>query len=332
MHNNTTNSGIFTISLDFELYWGMRDCVSLNNYSKNLDGVHNAITTLLKLFKEYNIHATWAPVGFLYFPNDKELKQNIPNIRPNYTNANLSPYTYIETRDLTKYHFAPNLLKKISTCKNQELGSHTFSHFYCLEDGQTESEFETDLRCAMDITKKELGIEVKSLIFPRNQHNYLSLLAKYEICYRGTQEHWIYKAVKEKENTLYKRGFKLLDSYINLTGHHTYTLKKVLDTKPYNIAASHFLRSQNNYPDFLQKMQLNRIMKAMDYAAKNCEVYHLWWHPHNFGVNTKSNIDFLETILRHYQHLQQTYKMRSLNMGEISSLISQESSLGHQDL
>jgi hypothetical protein len=30
--------GIFTISLDFELYWGMRDKTTIENYSNNLGG------------------------------------------------------------------------------------------------------------------------------------------------------------------------------------------------------------------------------------------------------------------------------------------------------
>ncbi len=93
--------GSFTISLDFELYWGMRDVVTLNEYRDNLLGVHTAIPKILELFKEYEIHATWGIVGFVKYNNFDEIE--IPEILPKYLKSNLFPYSYIEkmrgTRD-----------------------------------------------------------------------------------------------------------------------------------------------------------------------------------------------------------------------------------------
>ena len=57
--------GVFTISLDFELYWGMIDKKSIYDYKYNLHGVSNAIPKMLRVFCDNNIHATWATVGFL---------------------------------------------------------------------------------------------------------------------------------------------------------------------------------------------------------------------------------------------------------------------------
>ena len=56
------------------------------------------------------------------------------------------------------------------------------------------------------------------------------------------------------------------------------------------------------------------------YCNKNKEIFHLWWHPHNFGVNTNQNIEFLDEILSSFKDMQKQYKMQSLNMGEISNL------------
>ncbi|MCL1475463.1 hypothetical protein, partial [Argonema antarcticum] len=44
-----------------------------------------------------------------------------------------------------------------------------------------------------------------------------------------------------------------------------------------------------------------------------------YWHPHNFGVDLDQNISFLRKILEHYKYLQESYKMESLNMGEIAT-------------
>ena len=59
----------FTISLDFELMWGMYDVLTMQQYSKNILGGRSAIPKILQLFKKYNIHATWACVGLLTFSN-----------------------------------------------------------------------------------------------------------------------------------------------------------------------------------------------------------------------------------------------------------------------
>ena len=61
--------GTLIVSLDFELFWGMLDCSTLEEYGGNVMGGRGAIPRLLKLFETYNIHATWATVGFLFADN-----------------------------------------------------------------------------------------------------------------------------------------------------------------------------------------------------------------------------------------------------------------------
>ena len=65
-----SSHGNFTISLDFELYWGMRDVKTLESCNERIRNVHVIVPKLLELFKRYEIHTTWAIVGFLFL-NDK---------------------------------------------------------------------------------------------------------------------------------------------------------------------------------------------------------------------------------------------------------------------
>ena len=58
----------------------------------------------------------------------------------------------------------------------------------------------------------------------------------------------------------------------------------------------------------------------MTHAAKNREMIHLWWHPHNFGKNITENFLFLNEIIDHYQFLNKKYGMESMNMREIASI------------
>jgi hypothetical protein len=60
----------------------------------------------------------------------------------------------------------------------------------------------------------------------------------------------------------------------------------------------------------------------MTYAAKNQLIYHLWWHPHNFGVDQSENFSMLEEILQHYSFLNEKYAYQSYSMSEISELVT----------
>jgi len=71
----------------------------------------------------------------------------------------------------------------------------------------------------------------------------------------------------------------------------------------------------------LESLKIRRIKKAMTYAAKNNLIYHLWWHPHNFGRNTEENLKNLKSILDHYKYLNDKYNFESLSMEEITGKI-----------
>ena len=317
-------TSVLCISLDFELYWGVRDKRSIDEYETNIRGVHEIIPDLLKVFQDYKIHATWAPVGFLYFNNLNELKNHLPVLKPEYDLEHLSPYLYINNnaRIDKELHFAPQLLSMINQQTGQEIGTHTFSHFYCKESGQTLDQFRADIDAAMMVAKANSHI-VSSLVFPRNQWNseYLSMIREMNIlCFRGNQSAWIYKAINDKKQTKLKRSLRLLDSYFNLSGANSFNLPAIDSNLPLNIPASSYLRPFSPALSHFEGMKINRIMKAMSYAAKHREVYHLWWHPHNFGVNKCENIDMLRRILDHHVSLRSRYNMLSMNMGELAHL------------
>jgi len=317
-----TNSGIFTISLDFELYWGMRDVVSVEGYADNLQGTPDAIEKMLELFKEYDIHTTWATLGYLFCKDVEEVKKYSPNLLPSYKNDEINLYSYMKQNTLeTSYHFAPKCIDLIASYPHQEIATHTFAHYYCLEDGQNKKEFLSDLAASIKIALYK-NIKLTSLVFPRNQYNedYLEMIQQLGITsYRGNEKGWIYEAKSEKEKkTPIKRLLRIIDSYINISGYHTYTLPNISKQTPYNIPASRFLRPYSAKLSFLDSLRLKRVTDAMTYAAKNGELFHLWWHPHNFGVDTDVNLAFLTKILKHFKMLNSVYEMRSLTMEEIS--------------
>lgn len=316
--------GVFTISLDFELYWGVRDNRTLSSYRENLLRVHDVVPQLLALFQHYDIHCTWATVGFLFFDSADALKRSLPARRPAYVNEALDPYRVLDsigpTADDDPFHFAPRLITAIQATPFQEVGTHTFSHYYCLEPGQTVEAFRDDLKAAIDVAARS-GIQLASLVFPRNQFNdrYLDVLADVGLtAYRGNARSWLYAARSQAAETRLRRAFRLLDNYLRLSGFQVHRWTDLKDGRPVNVPASRFLRPYHPRLAALDPLRLRRIRDELTYAARQGGLYHLWWHPHNFGRYTKENFDFLRRILDHYTALRRDHGMVSLNMGELA--------------
>lgn len=322
-----SNQGAIIISLDFELNWGVHDVISLEQYKENLLGVREAIPQMLELFQRFDIHATWATVGMLYFESKIELLNYLPPLQPSYTNSNFSPYRKLdfvgEDEQQDPFHYGRSLIKKIEKNPTQEIATHTFSHYYCLEKGQNIEEFESDLIAAIDVANAN-GHAIKSLVFPRNQTNrdYLQVCKEHSIqSFRGNEDSWVYRPSRFHSEGILKRMIRLLDSYINIFGHHTYPINKV-DTEPIvNLPSSRFLRPYSTRLKIFESLRLRRIKKSITNAAQKGEVFHLWWHPHNFGKNIEENIQFLTEILELVSKLRDEYGFDSLSMGEASALV-----------
>ena len=103
---------------------------------------------------------------------------------------------------------------------------------------------------------------------------------------------------------------------------HYYPLKDLMNQSfPVNIPQSRFVRPYSKKFRFVEPMKLRRIISEMTAAAKNKALYHLWWHPHNFGHYPKESLKGLEKILDHYVFCNDQYHMKSLSMGEVADLV-----------
>ncbi|MGI6144496.1 MAG: polysaccharide deacetylase family protein [Peptococcia bacterium] len=319
--------GYFIVSLDLELMWGMKDKKTIATYGDNVLGARKAIPQILKIFSEKGIHATWAIVGLLFSAKKSDTMEMLPARIPVYHQPKLSSYNYLEQlgddEDTDQYHYGDSLIRLISRYKHQEIASHTFSHYYCLEKGQTKEDFASDILAAKKAAER-YNVEIKSLVLPRNQINkkYLDVLIENKIfAYRGTEENWLYQATKSNDPNFIRRLFKLLDTYFNLSGYHCYTLEEAaVRPKLLNLRSSRFLRPYIKTFSLCEKLKIQRIKAQMKHAAKHHLLFHLWWHPHNFGLNTEKNMENLQEILDYYLYLHQKYGFQSANMAEIAEI------------
>ena len=317
--------GALVVSLDFELRWGVFDRYPSDGgtYRRNLLGARAAIPQMLDLFEEFGIAATWATVGFLFATSRQELDDLAPPTRPAYQKPNLSPYreTIGHSEADDPLHFAPSLIEAIRRRPRQEIGSHTFSHYYCLEEGQTRTAFEADLASAVAIAHRR-GMRLRSIVLPRNQFNraYADVLTGVGFtCYRGNEEGWMYRAdAGDASKQVTRRAARLLDAYLNLTGSNLTHWKEVRQPNGlYNVRSSRFLRPYSPRLRHLDPLRLRRITQGIRAAATTRAIFHLWWHPHNVGTSVDENLAFLRRALETFADCRTRYGMRSLSMAEV---------------
>ena len=318
--------GTFALSLDFELHWGcFETMLEMNEQAKRyFSNTRAVIPKMLKAFAEGEVHVTWAAVGMLYRKNREEWENGHPFILPSFTNAAVSAYEWIKQNgfsgDEDPYHFAPDLIDLIKQTPFQEIGTHTYAHYFCLEPGQTKDQFREDLRVACKLAA-ERGIEIRSLVFPRNQFNkeYLSVCNEVGITsVRSSPDIWYWAPATG--SSFMKKLFRAGDAYLRFQPIKMVYLEDI-DTSqlPLQLPASRLYRPWIPNEPLKNKMKMRRIKNEMTEAAQKGAYYHLWWHPHNFGNQPEACMNELHELIEHYRLLHKKYGFESLSMQEITN-------------
>lgn len=326
-------AGALVISLDFELHWGMRDHVSRQSPAfADLVASRQVVADLAALFARRGIRASWATVGFLFASSQAELAGHLPEVRPAYRRRELDPYVEAvgavgadEAAD--PEHLAGSLVRLVATTPGQEVASHTFSHYYCLEDGQDEGDLRADLAAAQAIASLH-GLELTSLVLPRNQWNPRYAAAVREsgfTCFRGPQPSWGHRASQNDDQGSVTRALRLADTYGGLAPPPTTAWASVRGPAGLaDVPASAFLRPYSPRRRHLEPLKHRRLVSGMRDAARRQRIFHLWWHPHNFARHPRESFDFLERLLDEFDCLAAQEGMRSMSMRDVAAQINRE--------
>jgi peptidoglycan/xylan/chitin deacetylase (PgdA/CDA1 family) len=325
--HNAALQGALVISLDFELHWGVRDHRPLDAAErKRLLAARAVVPQVLSAFREHGVRATWATVGLLFARSRDEAQECRPGRMPKYERRELDPYYESLGRDEEDdpFHFAPSLIRSIAEEAGQEVGSHSYSHYYSLEAGQSEEEFKADLESAKRIAENS-GYELRSYVFPRNQvrSGYLPVLSEAGFeTYRGTEEAASKAAAAFSEQRRpWPRALRLMDAYWNVHGSQTLEWPKGGD--PVAVNASRYLRPFAPPLRSLEGLLFKRISDSMRQAAREKRIFHLWWHPEDFAAHPERNVDFLRQVLQAFERCRSEFGMVSLAMGDVKSLVTE---------
>ena len=326
--SSSDRPGALVISLDFELHWGIRDHVPRDDPAyRSLTEERRAVQDLLSVFAARRIRATWATVGFLFASTWDELLPHLPSVRPPYRRAELDPYDERvgPDEDQDPEHLAGSLVDLIAASPGQEVASHTFSHYYCLEPDQNETTFRADLAAAQSVARAR-GLAVRSLVLPRNQWNPAYAGAVLDLgfrCIRGNQRTWAHRPAPGGGD-MRRRAARLADTYVGVSPPPTTAWSEVmLPSGLCDIPASAFLRPYHTRRRQLEPLRRTRLRSGLRHAAREGRIFHLWWHPHNFAHNRNENLSLLEHVLDDFDDLSRTEGIETMTMSDVSDRVTQ---------
>ncbi len=302
--NNLLDRGTFVLSIDVELDEG----------SPRYHVCREVVNDLLKLMERYEIHATWAVMGYMfldkcYFDSPSAKREIIRGWRVGLINKPLDDDFYSQ---LTK---GKEILQQILSSKiSQEIGCHTFSHIRAGDPNCSRECFESELE-ACKSASEAMGVMLRSFVFPYNSVGYLDSLHKYSYtAYRGPSDDWF---TGLPTNLI--RLAHLFDHLLVIPSPEAVVTR---DSGVWDLPASYFYACGAGWGKLIPiSLRVNKVKKGLRLAARKRGLFHLWFHPFNLASNPQSWLNGLESIFREFCRYRDAGLLENYTMGELSSAL-----------
>jgi peptidoglycan/xylan/chitin deacetylase (PgdA/CDA1 family) len=299
-----TPKAVFTVSIDFELMWGTADRPYAADF-RSLCEVERrqVVVRLLALLEEFDIPATWGVVGQLFLRQPADTSHPSPIVRQGPDEL---------------YHCA-DLVERIQRCKvAQDIGSHTFCHIEMDEAKCSPAAADADIaECAR--VARQWGIEMRSLIFPRNLVGNLQALKRHGFtCYRGPEPHWY-----ARKRRMIRRLGHLLEI---LTARTPPSVTVKEEGGLWNIPGSMLYTPSHGTRRYLPVwLRVLRARRGLDHAVRRGEIFHLWFHPTDLAGRADAMLYGLRRIFEHAASLRQSGRMEFRSMRDLTPASSESS-------
>jgi hypothetical protein len=251
----------------------------------------------------FNIAASFGVVGL--FTRDLQAFRDFDSrfgYLPAYQEWFRNARTAFDNRILDGW-FYPTLIDDIQSFAIHEVSSHSYSHLPFHNDCVTAEIVGFELQTMRDYLN-EKGLNLETLIFPRNQVAFLDVLASLGI--RG------YRNGVQKGEKSESKVHSLLNE-LNIF------LKSDLPTQPTvpsRVPSGHFLNWRSGPRLVVPPMvTVARFEHLLDHAEASGGVAHMWLHPHNL-ITGKQQLELLNRVLKSVSIRQKRGSLSVLTMGE----------------
>jgi hypothetical protein len=309
--------GHFILSLDVELAWGCFDHGVETIDRRNLWAEREAIRRVLGLLKRYQVPATFAIVGHLFLDScTRENGTTHPEVlRPRYPWYGADWHDSDPATDLGRdplWYGADIVDWILKANPEHEIGTHTFSHVVADDPACTPEIFRSQVEACRELHRRH-GLELKSVIFPRNRIHHLGVVAELGlVAFRGPERSWYHRM-----QGWLKRACQLADRALAVPPP-TYPLHDRVRGGLVDLPASMFLLSRDGVRRFVPLASRRRqALLGIQRAVERGELFHLWFHPFNLASDWRL-LDVLDDVLRSVGEHSQRGQLVPITMGRLA--------------
>ena len=318
-----TDRGIFTLSLDFELIWGSLD----KHGPELLRGAcererDEVFERLLGLLEEHEIEATWCVLGHLMLGSCQPVDGlKHPEIaRPHPTGQHGDWFEHDpggDERTFPTFYGRSLVERLLRSGVPQEIGCHSFSHVIFGGNGCSRDAAESEVRACVRLAR-QLGITLRSFAFPRNKVGHLDVLREHGFaCFRGPEPTW-------------HRGGGAQGAS-RQAGH----LIDVISARRPPVVVPERVNGLVNVPASMMYFpakgvrrripvarRVRRMLKGLEGAIAEKQVFHLWFHPTNLAYETDAMLDGLRVLFREVARRRESRELDILPMARVAERYS----------
>lgn len=319
--------GVFTISLDLELAWGTFDLwgtpdtdIPQSSYDRFVQTRRVVIDALLHLFQEYQVSATWAVVGHLFLDHCRAIDgvkhPDMPRPAHRWFKGDWYARGPASTIESDPIWYGRDIVKKIMAAEpRQDIGCHSFSHVIFGDQGCSAQVAEAEVAKCVALAQ-EMGINLKSFVFPRNQEGHHQILRKHRFsCYRASQPGWA-----NMSNGQAQRWVRFCRDLLGISPPCAVVEEKLPGL--WGISASAYYRPAHRFGSIIPvRSRICQSIKGIAKAVDTRGIFHLYLHPSSLGFKTGLLIDGLRRILQHADQKRQEGKLDLLSMAQLAEIL-----------
>lgn len=313
-----SNTGYFVFSLDTELAWGsLWGQPFPKHWSRNGSTERATIRRLLDIMDEFGVVSTWAITGHLFYEKCEECE--------------LCPIMALEGvdkrfeqiwRTQDSMWYGADIVEMLMTRESgHEIAFHGYTHrvFDSLSADEAKFEIQEWIRLG-----KRKDLVPQTVIFPQGRINHLNLFRDAGfICFRGKEVRHPALGIPVIGRILNRINLEL--SFLTPQVYEVKVERQNLVDIPSSQWLFRINRGIESFLDFvnLPYLRFHQTIKAIEDAASQRKVIHLWAHPHEF--RTEKDFEKLRYLFSYFARQAQHGNLQSITMANLAKLVLEKS-------
>jgi hypothetical protein len=312
--NGRAPAGKLIVSFDVELGWGSSGELTPRERER-VKSARALLPELLETVRSTGSVATWAvtmavlhegPTAFNQFLNEQGESAFGSQICQAYPHLAGAPEAY----------FYPELLSDLLHCPGQEVACHGYSHV--VWDGLSGAEqwLDRELRLSQELAKR-LGVQLLTLVFPKNRYSALSLAVARRHGFLGFRGDEFVSESRELSlpALLLGRTRRFLGAF-GLGGSASRGTVRS-EAGLLRVPGQRFLRLED--PSWLRRAHLAHVRAELSALARRGEILHIWCHPENFTREPRVALSAFRGLLALGAELREAGLIENITMAEACS-------------